>query len=353
MDDDIAARKRSHLELALRPDAEPGAADPLFRCVKLAHCALPELALADVDLSATLCGRRLRAPFLVAGMVGGTEEAGRVNRDLARVAEEEGVAFGVGSMRIALERPETLDTFRVDPARPPLLLANVGAQQLAGRPTAARRLVELLGADGLCVHLNPAQELVQPGGDSDFRGCLDAVEVCARDLGPALVVKETGCGIAPAVARALRDRGVRAIDVSGCGGTSWTAIERLRAASEAARRLGAELAGWGIPSAAAIGAASGALRGGPAVAVIGSGGVRSGLDAAAAIALGADVVAVARPLLLAHHDGGIDGARRELRAWIDALRAACLLTGSRDLGALRAAPRVVLEPLASWLAQLR
>src|SRR5205814_1062652 len=154
----------------------------------------------DIALGAELCGGRLRAPFMITGMTGGTERAGQINRDLARVAEEEGIAFGVGSMRILLDRPDLLPTFDVRPARPPRLLANLGAQQLVQRGAdAALRLIELIGADGLCIHLNPAQELVQAGGDRDFTGQLDAIGRVAGGLRERLVGKETGCGVGPGV----------------------------------------------------------------------------------------------------------------------------------------------------------
>jgi isopentenyl-diphosphate delta-isomerase len=353
--DDLTQRKSEHLDLALRREVEPEETDPLFRCVRLVHRALPELRLADVDLSVELCGARLRAPLMVVGMTGGTDRAGQVNRDLARIAEEEGVAFGVGSMRILLERPELLSTFDVRPARPPRLFANLGAQQLVQRGReAALRLIELIGADGICIHLNAAQELVQSGGDRDFTGQLDAIGNLASELGERLIVKETGCGIGPEVVRELRERGVRVMDVSGAGGTSWTRVEQLRARDGEARALGELLSDWGLPTAACVGAAVRVLarKKGPRVQVIASGGVRSGVDVARALALGADVAGFALPMLRAHQKGGVDAARAELRGAIAALRAACLLVGARDVQALRSSRPVLLDPLPGWIAQL-
>ncbi|GAC1344683.1 MAG: type 2 isopentenyl-diphosphate Delta-isomerase [Myxococcales bacterium] len=350
MHDDLEQRKSQHLDLAVNEEVEPSGSDPLLRCVRLVHSALPELSLDQVDVSTRLCGVALRAPLMIVGMTGGTARASRINQDLALLAQEEGIAFGVGSMRIVLREPERLSTFDVRPARPPLLFANLGAQQLAQTPDAAPRLIELLGADGICIHLNPAQELVQADGDRDFRGCLDAIGALARTLGDKLVVKETGCGISPAVARMLRARGVRAIDVSGLGGTSWTRVEQLRAATPEARALGTLLSEWGIPTAAAIAACNRAV--GADVQLIASGGVRTGLDAVRALALGATVAGFALPMLRAHHRGGIEAARAELRGCIAALKAACLLCGAKDLAALRARPKVLLEPLAGWVAQL-
>jgi isopentenyl-diphosphate delta-isomerase len=353
MPDDLEQRKAQHLDIALRPEVEPEGADPLWHCVRLVHCALPELRLDQIDLSLSFCGARLRAPLMVVGMTGGTERARAINRDLAQIADEEGLAFGVGSMRAVLRDPATLSTFDVRPARPPLLFANLGAQQLVQTPEAPLRLVEQLGADGICIHLNPAQELVQHEGDRDFTGCLDAIGALGQRLGAAgkrLLVKETGCGISPAVALALQARGVGTLDLSGTGGTSWTRVEQLRAQDPAARELGVLLSDWGIPSAAAVGSVRAAV--GPEMELVASGGVRNGLDVARAIALGADVAGLALPLLRAHQQGGLEAARATLRGTIAALRAVCLLTGARDLRALRQVRRVVLEPLSGWLREL-
>jgi isopentenyl-diphosphate Delta-isomerase len=350
--DDLPQRKSQHLDLVQRPDVEPEGTDPLLGCVRLVHRAAPELSLDGIDLSATLCGKKLRAPLMIVGMTGGTERAGQINRDLAQLAQEEGLAFGVGSMRVLLDQPDLLRTFAVEPAKPPLLVANLGAQQLVQRGTgAALRLIEMLGADAVAIHLNAAQELVQAEGDRDFRGCLDAVEALVEKAGAdRVIVKETGCGIGPAVVRELLARGVRAVDVSGAGGTSWPRVEQLRAKDPQARALGELLSDWGIPTAACIAAARAAA---PQMQIIGSGGLRSGLDAARALALGAEVAGFALPLVRAHHQSGIEGARAELGEVLAALRAAFLLSGARDAAALRASRPVILDPLRTWIEGLR
>jgi isopentenyl-diphosphate delta-isomerase len=347
--DDLEQRKSQHLDLVQRDEVET--ADTLFSCVRLVHRALPELDLAGIEMGTELCGRALKAPLMVTGMTGGTERAGQINRDLAALAQEMGVAFGVGSMRILLDHPELLPTFAVKPSRPPLLLANLGAQQLVQRGSgAALKLIEMLGADGIAIHLNPAQELVQAEGDRDFRGCLDAIGALVKELGAAhVLVKETGCGIGPAVARELFDRGARTIDVSGAGGTSWTRVEQLRARSPDARELGEIFSDWGIPTAACVVAARTAV---PQLQLVASGGIRSGLDAARALALGADVAGFALPMVRAHQKGGVEAARATLKGAIDALRAAFLLCGARNVVALRASRPVLLEPLKSWIEGL-
>ncbi|HET9754216.1 MAG TPA: type 2 isopentenyl-diphosphate Delta-isomerase [Myxococcales bacterium] len=351
MHDDLPQRKSQHLDLVQRPEVEPEGVDTLLSCVRLVHRALPELSLGQIDLKTRLCGRTLQAPLMITGMTGGTDRAGQINRDLAAVAEEAGVAFGVGSMRVLLDQPGLLDTFAVKPARPPLLFANLGAQQLVQRGSgAAMRLIELLDADAIAIHLNAAQELVQADGDRDFRGCLDAIAALVREAGSEKVlVKETGCGIGPAMVRDLWDRGVRSIDVSGAGGTSWPRVEQLRAKEPQARALGELLSDWGIPTAVCVNAARAAA---PQVQLVASGGLRSGLDAARAIALGADVAGFALPLVRAHQEGGIEGARASLRAAVGALRAACLLCGAADTAALRASRPMILEPLRGWIEGL-
>jgi len=349
--DDLERRKSQHLDLVQRPEVEPEGTETLLSCVRLVHRATPELSLDDVDLTAQLCGKTLRAPVMIAGMTGGTERAAKINRDLAAIAQEAGVAFGVGSMRILLDQPELLGTFAVKPARPPLLVANLGAQQLVQRGTpAALRLLEMLSADVIAIHLNAAQELVQADGDRDFRGCLDAIAALVGEVGPQRVlVKETGCGIGPSVARGLAARGVLAVDVSGAGGTSWPRVEQLRAKDAQSRALGVLLSDWGIPTAACVAAVRAAV---PQMRIVASGGLRSGLDASRALALGADIAGFALPLVRAHQQSGIDGARTALQEILAALRAALLLCGCRDLAALRASRPVVLEPLRAWIEGL-
>ena len=347
--DDLPSRKAQHLDLVQRPEVEPETAETLLGCVRLIHRATPELSADEIDLSAELCGKKLKAPLMILGMTGGTERAGQINRDLAALAQEFGLAFGVGSMRIVLDQPESLQTFVVK-SRPPALFANLGAQQLVQRGTAAAlELTQRLSADGICIHLNPAQELVQADGDRDFRGCLDAIGRLVAELRGAVIVKETGCGISPAVAHELAQRGVKTLDVSGAGGTSWTRVEELRAKNDEARQLGALLADWGIPTAACVASVRAAE---PQVQLIASGGIRSGLDAARALALGADIAGFALPVVRAHQQGGVEAARAVLQTAVAALRATFLLCGARNLVALRASRPIVLEPLRTWIEGL-
>lgn len=346
MAEPISERKRSHLDLCAEGPVEYAGKTTLFEEVELVHDALPELAVDAVEVGTRLLGRPLRAPLLITGMTGGTDEAAAVNRDLAQVAEAEGIAFGVGSQRAMHVKPELGYTFSVRAHAPTaLLLANLGSVQAARMGTSEiEALVRAVGADALCIHLNPAQELIQPGGDRDFRGGLDTIRRVVRELPLPVIVKETGCGIAPAVAARLAAAGVRTIDVSGAGGTSWVKVEALRA-DAAAAALGAEFADWGIPTAAALAGVRG--RG---LEVIASGGIRSGLDVAKAIALGARVAGVALPVFRAYREGGIPAARQFIDRLVTGLRTAMVLTGSPDLDALGRAPLVLGSRLRDWVS---
>jgi isopentenyl-diphosphate delta-isomerase len=349
----IGQRKDDHLALCAHEDVGFRGTSTLFECVRLVHDALPDMTYGEVDLSVTLFGKKLRAPLVIASMTGGTEEAGRINRELAGIAQERGYGFGLGSQRAMHVRPGSGATYRVrDVAPTGLVLGNVGVVQARSMSTTeVRALVDQVGADALCVHLNPAMELVQPGGDRDFSLGLDTIARLVRELGVPIVVKETGCGIAPSVGRRLRDAGVRHVDVSGAGGTSWVGVETKRAAAagdERSRGLGEALWDWGIPTAASVAL----LAPMGFEAIIATGGVATGLDVARAITLGASAAGIARPVLRALSAGGRQGATDLLDAIEGEIRAVMLLTGSRDLTALGRAPCVIEGELGSWIAQL-
>jgi isopentenyl-diphosphate Delta-isomerase len=341
---DISQRKDDHLELAISGDVGFKRTTTLFENVRLVHDALPELAMAELDTSVELMGKRLRAPILIAAMTGGSDRAERINKDLAGIAEERGYAFGLGSQRAMHKHPGKSATYAVrDVAPSALVLGNLGVVQ-AGQMSNddVLRLLDNVGADALCLHLNAAQELIQEEGDRDFRGGLATV---ARllELGVRLVVKETGCGLSGSVAARVRALGVEYVDVSGAGGTSWVAVETHRA-SEARRPLGQAFWEWGIPTAASVAlCAPHGFRG-----IFATGGISSGLEIAKAIALGASAGGIARRALQALETGGLDGARAFFDRVEAELRAAMLLTGSRNLAALRRAPRLVTGELAEW-----
>ena len=293
-------RKAEHIRLALDQRMQLG--HSFFDDYRFEHEALPEIDAEEIDLSIEFLGRRLEAPLLVSCMTGGTETAGRINRNLAAGAERTGIAGGVGSQRKALEDPVKADTFRVREVAPTVpLLANLGAVQLnyGMGVRECRQAVDMIGADALVLHLNPLQEAIQPEGQCNFSGLLPKIGEVVREVGVPVVVKEIGCGISEATARALAGQGVRIIDTAGVGGTSWARIEAERAGD---LEIGELFAGWGLPTPESIRQVRKVAEevGGLTIdrlTIIASGGIRNGLDAAKAIALGADLVGMAYPFL--------------------------------------------------------
>ncbi|MFM7714607.1 MAG: type 2 isopentenyl-diphosphate Delta-isomerase, partial [Microcystis sp.] len=266
---------------------------------RFTHCCLPELDRSDIELGTTFLGKSLKAPILISSMTGGTELAHLVNTRLATVAQRYGLAMGVGSQRIALEQPELAPTFAVRSLAPDiLLLANLGAVQLnygCGLEDCLK-LVELLEADALILHLNPLQEWVQSEGDSNFKGLLAKIEQICAQLPVPVIAKEVGNGISAPMAKKLIEAGVAAIDVAGAGGTSWAKVESQRAKDNRQRHLGQVFADWGLPTAECITAIRSVNS---TIPLIASGGLKNGLDLAKSIALGADLGGLARPFLVA------------------------------------------------------
>ncbi len=347
---DISRRKADHLAVAASGEAEFRQRTTLLEQVHLVHQALPERAVGEVDLSTTLLGKPLAAPVVVSGMTGGTDEALQINRDLARAAQALGIGFGVGSQRAMAEHPELEATFQVRDVAPDVfLIGNLGVVQArALGPDKVAALAATIGADAMAIHLNPAMELVQDGGDRDFTGALDTIAALVTALPVPVIVKETGCGLSAEVAAAVARAGVRAVDVSGAGGTSWVAVEARRAAPDSdAASLGDELWDWGIPTAVSIAACTRA-----GLEVIATGGLRRGYDVARAIALGATAGGFAAPALRAHRDGGYDGALRYLTRVIDSIRTVTLLSGCVSSADLVGAPRHLGPELRAWLDDL-
>jgi isopentenyl-diphosphate Delta-isomerase len=352
------ARKAEHLELAAHPSAQ-SSAGPGWSDVHLIHAALPELDLDDVTLETPFLGHQLSAPLIIAGMTGGHPRATELNRRLGAAAQRHGLAVGVGSQRAALLDASLGSTYAAVRGAAPtaMVIANIGAAQLIPQPAAravgaaeVRRLIAMVRADALAVHLNFLEEMIQPEGDRRARGCRAAIARLCGELSVPVIAKETGGGMDGATVEQLRAIGVAAVDVGGAGGTSFAAIEQMRAARQGDTRgvsLGTTFAHWGIPTAASVTAARGA-----GLPVIATGGVRSGLDAAKAIALGADLVGVARPLLEAATAG-----EAALDAWIEQflleLRTALFLTASATPAQLRERPVVVEGRTRAWMEGLR
>lgn len=329
----IVTRKDEHLDLALAQQARLRT-NP-FDALSLPHCALPELDLEDVDLATSFLGRPLALPFVVSSMTGGPARGAKINANLAAAAEALQIPFAVGSQRVALEGVPAqgldLQLRRLAPSIP--IWANFGAAQLLQGYgiEEARRVVEMIGADALIVHLNPLQEAVQPGGDTRWRGVLDAIESLTGGLEVPLIVKEVGYGLSSDVARVLADVGVAAVDVAGAGGTAWALIEGDRARSDADAETAKAFEGWGIPTPGAIRSVRTAC---PDLPLIGSGGIRNGVDAAKAIALGADLVGQAGQVLPAAMVSP-EAVIGHFEVMARQLRIACFATGCPSLALLR------------------
>ncbi|MEM7446420.1 MAG: type 2 isopentenyl-diphosphate Delta-isomerase [Pseudomonadota bacterium] len=335
---DILQRKKDHLEIVLRGDGKASAPLTGFDDVRFEHCALPELDLDEIDLSTTFLGHRLKAPLLISSMTGGPQHAEMINSSLAQAARQLGIAFAVGSQRVAIEQAGScgLDRRLREWIGDAMLLGNLGAAQLrCDDPVGiAQRAVDLIEADALIVHLNPLQEAVQNGGDRKWTGVLVAIERVAKGLSVPIVIKEVGCGISPRVAKRLINAGVSAIDCAGLGGTSWAQVEAQRAATARGRAVAEAFRDWGVPTARAIVDLRSAFGDVPLIA---SGGIRNGVECAKAVRLGADLVGNAAGLLAAATEG-TDAVVDQIETVIEQLRIACFCTGSRDLAALRTAP---------------
>ncbi|HEY1883590.1 MAG TPA: type 2 isopentenyl-diphosphate Delta-isomerase [Candidatus Cybelea sp.] len=328
------SRKAEHLRINIEEDVNAKGIDAGFDSYWFRHRALPGIDLREVDCTRSFLGRKLGAPLLISCMTGGTPEATRINRCLARVAARFGLAMGLGSGRALLESPHTLESFDVrDDAPDILLFANLGAVQLnkGYDAVACTRLVEMLRADALVLHLNPLQEALQPEGDTNFRGLIGRIAAVCADVKFPIVVKEVGWGIGPTDVRALFDAGAAAVDVAGAGGTSWSEVERYRISEPWRARVAAAFADWGIPSAKALVEARSAA---PGRLLIASGGLRSGVDVAKAIALGADLAGIAGPFVRAA-DQGPEAAETLAREYLEALRIAMFCAAARTLEELR------------------
>ncbi|UCE45291.1 MAG: type 2 isopentenyl-diphosphate Delta-isomerase [Methanobacteriota archaeon] len=345
----IEMRKNDHVDICANEDLSPGYY--YWDDVKLVHRSLPEIDLADVDTSVTLFGKKLSAPLVISAMTGGYDKAREINGILASVAEEHGLGMGVGSQRAALENPELADTYSVvGDYDIPLRIANLGLPQLVRQrsesvllPEDGRAAMDMIGADVLAIHLNYLQEVVQPEGDTCARGGVEAIRTFASEM--PVIAKETGAGISRQMALVLKKTGVRGFDIGGLGGTSFSAVEYYRARkvrNEARENIGKAFWDWGIPSPVSVVTASVGLP------LIATGGLRTGLDVARALCIGASCGGMAGRLLPSALEGK-EALEREVRMIVDELRAAMFLVGSREVEELVSAQALVTGRTREWL----
>jgi isopentenyl-diphosphate delta-isomerase len=333
----VEQRKADHIRVNLEEDVSFDRLTVGFEQYRFIHQALPELNLAEVDPSVTFLGKPLRAPVLISCMTGGTDQARQINRNLAEAAQHHGIAMGLGSQRAGIVHPETADTFRVRDVAPDILLfANLGAVQFnyGFGVDECRRAVHMIEADALVLHLNPLQEAVQPEGDTNFAGLAKKIEVICKQIEVPVIAKEVGWGMSERAARLLIDAGVSAIDVAGSGGTSWSQVEMHRAPTDLHKRVAATFRDWGIPTSESI---QMVRRAAPDLPVIASGGLRSGVDIAKAIALGASLGGMAGPFLKAAA-ASVEAALETCEETIRVLRIAMFAAGARDIAALQHTP---------------
>ncbi|NTU68707.1 MAG: type 2 isopentenyl-diphosphate Delta-isomerase [Chlorobiaceae bacterium] len=343
-----AERKHSHVEICLHREVRFDGAATGLEAYAFEHNAAPEINLEEIDLSTTFLGRRIGLPLMISSMTGGYGQALELNRILAGAAEKYSIPLGVGSMRQALEGTSHRDSFAIVRQAAPTapVYANIGAPEVASGLTRDQiaTMIGMIGADALIVHLNPAQELFQPEGNTAFRGFLDRLQAITASIQVPVIAKEVGSGISARVARRLADAGVSAIDVAGSGGISWQKVEECRYLSQFAHedRFSPsaldELLNWGIPTADCLAAIRQLKYEHPAYAplgVVASGGISNGIDIAKSIALGADLAASAQQLLKALHAGTLE---KTIETWMNDLRAAMFLTGSATIEELKQAP---------------
>ncbi len=334
--EEMSGRKAQHLDVCLdanRYHVETGSSR--LNQVHLVHRALPECDLSEVNTEIPFLGTTVKLPFFISSMTGGSAEGYRTNKDLAEVAAELGIPVGMGSIRILTRKPEVIGDFQLKRFAPNVpVFANIGGVQLPNtQHQDIYRLMEQLAVDGIAVHLNPAQELFQPGGDTDFFGVLEATERFIAASPVPVIIKETGMGINPAEVRELLKRGAAAVDVAGAGGTNWVRVESYRLDDTAVAEEAGEFDNWGIPTALVLAALGRDVRN-----VWASGGIRSGMDIVNALALGADAVGLALPFVRAVRAGGVAAGVELGRRYEYVIRIAMTLTGSRTVEQLRAAP---------------
>ena len=336
--DQTTSRKAEHVALVVQNDVAHHRPTG-FSSLRFEHNALPELTLDEIDTSTIFLGKHLAAPLLISSMTGGYDEAEKINGSLANAARTFGLAIGIGSTRQALENKKYHKSFSVVRKVYPdgLVFSNIGGAEVAslnrrGDIGSLKRIIDLVAADALIIHLNPLQELMQPEGSRDFRGILAGIEAACKELGIPIIAKEVGAGISKKVAEQLINVGVRAIDVAGSGGTSWAGVEILRQKKDQ-RSTFEEFWDWGIPTIAALQSVN-ELRSRMTFGLIASGGIRSGLDVAKSIALGADLAGMAQPLVRSLAQEGEAALIAHIKTILIQLRYTMLLTGSANIAQL-------------------
>jgi isopentenyl-diphosphate Delta-isomerase len=352
MAEETGKRKSDHIRICLDDKAQAKKATTGFEDIQLVHRALPEINKANINLSTTFLGKKLSAPIIVGAMTGGTEEATKINSAIAQAVEKLGLGMGVGSQRAAIENSNLEETYRIARKKAPhaFLIANVGGVQLVHGygVKEVKKIVEMIDADAVAVHLNALQEAIQPEGQTNFNGVLAKIAEIAGALDQPVIVKETGAGISAEDAKALERAGVKAIDIGGVGGTSFAAVEYYRSPKKEGQVhhfLGEALWDWGIPTAVSLIEAAQTVK----LPLIASGGVRNGKDIAKALALNASLTSIVQPILQTAIKGTME-TELKLQCLIEELRNVMFLVGAEKIGDLSNTPVVITGKTAEWLS---
>ena len=350
----IEDRKHEGIEVMLKEDTQSKNATTLLEDVILIHDALPEINFNEIDISTKFLNHKFSAPFIIDAMTGGTKEAIKINGNLAAAAEELGIGMGVGSQRAGLISKDMVETYAITRKKTPsaFLIANIGGAQLIEdlNLTKVKDLIEMIKADAIAIHLNSLQEIIQPEGEPNFKGVLEKISEISSDIGVPVIVKEIGCGLSREVAFKLEFAGASALNVAGLGGTSWAAVEHFRAKKMKINEkadLGNLFWDWGIPTAASIIETKSAVK----IPIIASGGIRSGIDIAKCICLGASLVGTAKPLLFPSIKSSKDVVA-SINKMLFELKVAMFVTGSGNLQELSAARYIITGKLEKWISSL-
>jgi isopentenyl-diphosphate delta-isomerase len=344
-------RKADHIRISLNQNVQARRATTGFEDIHFVHKALPEINKQKIDLSTTIFNHKFAAPLIVGAITGGTLEATKINATIAEVVEELGLGMGVGSQRAAIEDKKLEKTFSIARKKAPtaFLIANIGGVQLAHGYglKEAKKAIEMIGADAIAIHLNPLQEAVQLEGQTNFERVLEKIGAIAREVDVPVIAKETGAGIAAEEAKKLEAAGVKGLDVSGVGGTSFAAVEYYRTKRKAnsfQRRLGDVFWDWGIPTAISIVEVSQTVN----IPIIASGGIRDGVEMAKALALGASLTSLSQSVLQVAIKG-VKETKDVLSLLIEELKTSMFLIGADSVQALQETPIVVMGETAKWL----
>ncbi|MDP6641281.1 MAG: type 2 isopentenyl-diphosphate Delta-isomerase [Nitrososphaerales archaeon] len=346
----LEERKREGIEVTLKENVQAKNSTTLLEDIILIHNALPEMNFDELDISTNFLNHKFSAPFIIDAMTGGTKEAAKINANLASAAEELGIGMGLGSQRAGLNSINTAETYAIARKKAPsaFLIANIGGAQLIDGLSLKKikKIIEMINADAIAIHLNPLQEMIQPEGEPKYKGVLDKISWISSEINVPVIVKETGCGISKEVAIKLEIAGVSAVNVAGLGGTSWAAVEHFRAEKRKMHNkaeLGKLFWNWGIPTAVSLIEAKSSIN----IPIIASGGIRTGLDIAKCISLGASLVGTAQPLL----SPAVKSSKEVITAidkMIYEFKTSMFVTGSRTVSDLTNSRHIITGKLLEW-----